>query len=702
MAVRPGGIVSMRGGVGPRVVAVLIVFIMAVSAFAVAGAYGSSEALKRRITDIENPVKITRVSGADGEISRTWVAPYDGYFHQWLENNGLKGVTIYTYDITYAPPVTCSSAFITFSHADAFPTGTVQLGYFEFVAGHTYKWTFSPEGKVGSSAEYYWTLEQKVIPPVASFTLSYTGTVLNADATGSYDPDGTIVEYAWDWGDGATSFGQTASHQYWDFNGKRITLTVTDNDGLQASLSKGAFPPVPYFLYGFTRGSDGALLTGCLVTATNSRTGVSLNAISDGDGYYDVDLNRLLGGWVVGDSIALKATLGTLTGLRTFTITDPDLPYFQIDITLSGAGNLPPVASFTLSYMGTVLNADASASYDPDGTIVQYVWYWGDGAVSSGMKSSHQYASANGHSVKLSIRDDDGYYSSTTNSIYPPFPFVVYGYIYGPDGAPLAGCDVKLTNVWTGSSMTSLSDIDGFYQMDLSTIPYGWMVGDTIVVTATQGTMSGSGADVTATMSPPFVQVDISLSEAGLVAEAGTIQYLWGQDSVTLDGSGSQSSVGIASSVWTWTSAVGTHCSISGSIATFPSVWFFAYGNYTITLMVVDNNGKKATDTVSISWGFRLYVGERGVEGIITPSNGYFKLRIENHGMTSFDWTILDCSRTSPPYDVYHATVTFSSPDQLLISDAFWMSGDRWYQNEYVLTGPAGAYMTIFSFFVPS
>ncbi len=692
----------MRGGVVPSIVAVLIVFLMTVSAFAVVGIQGSSEVMKKRITGIENPVTIARTSGAGGEISRTWIAPYNGHFHQWLENYELKGVTIYTYDITSAPATTCSASLITFSLANAFPTGTVQLGFFDVVAGHTYKWTFSPSGKLGTSAEYYWTLDREVIPPIAAFTLSYTGTVLNADATGSYDPDGTIVEYAWDWGDGATSYGLTASHQYWDFNGKLITLTVTDNDGLKSSFSRYAYPPVPYILYGFTRGLDGAYLSGCLVTATDMRTGVSMNAVSDSQAYYDIDLNRINGGWVLGDTIHITATLGTMTGSSGFTITDPDLPWLQVDLTLYAAANVPPVALFTLSYSGTVLNADASASYDPDGTIVQYVWYWGDGAMSSGMKSSHQYATLSGHSVKLSIRDDDGSCSSLTDSIYPPLPFVVFGYTYGPDGALLAGCSVKLTNIWTGYSMTTVSDLDALYQMDLSEIPYGWMVGDTIVVTAIQGTMSGSGPDVTATMSSPYAQADISLSDVGPLAEAGPIQYLWGQDTVTLDGSGSQSSAGIASFVWTWTSGNDAHRSISGMVPTFASGWFFAYANYTITLTVTDNNGKKATDTVSISWGFRPYSGERWAEGIITPSNGYFKLRIENHGMTSFDWTILDCSRTAPPYDVFHATVTFSSSDQLLISDAFWMSGQRWYQSEYVLTGPAGAYMTVFSFFVPA
>ena len=69
--------------------------------------------------------------------------------------------------------------------------------------------------------------------PFASFTYSQ-GALLtySFDASGSYDPDGTIVSYAWDFGDGntATTTSPTISHQ---FGGDvyQVTLTVTDNHG---------------------------------------------------------------------------------------------------------------------------------------------------------------------------------------------------------------------------------------------------------------------------------------------------------------------------------------------------------------------------------------------------------------------------------------------------------------------------------------
>ena len=44
-------------------------------------------------------------------------------------------------------------------------------------------------------------------------------------------PGGSIVTYAWNWGDGHTSTGKTASHTYATKGAKKITLTVTDNYG---------------------------------------------------------------------------------------------------------------------------------------------------------------------------------------------------------------------------------------------------------------------------------------------------------------------------------------------------------------------------------------------------------------------------------------------------------------------------------------
>jgi len=52
------------------------------------------------------------------------------------------------------------------------------------------------------------------------------------DATASFDSDGVIVGYFWDFGDGTTSAGMVVSHVYTTAGSYAVTLTVIDNDGL--------------------------------------------------------------------------------------------------------------------------------------------------------------------------------------------------------------------------------------------------------------------------------------------------------------------------------------------------------------------------------------------------------------------------------------------------------------------------------------
>ncbi len=51
----------------------------------------------------------------------------------------------------------------------------------------------------------------------------------------SRDPDGQIVEWLWDFGDGATSGKQNPAHRYQDDGAYVVKLTVTDDDGAAAS-----------------------------------------------------------------------------------------------------------------------------------------------------------------------------------------------------------------------------------------------------------------------------------------------------------------------------------------------------------------------------------------------------------------------------------------------------------------------------------
>jgi PKD repeat protein len=69
------------------------------------------------------------------------------------------------------------------------------------------------------------------LPPTAAFTAQVSDLSVMVDAAGSSDPDGLVVAYAWDFGDGATASGATADHTYAAAGTYPVKLTVTDDDG---------------------------------------------------------------------------------------------------------------------------------------------------------------------------------------------------------------------------------------------------------------------------------------------------------------------------------------------------------------------------------------------------------------------------------------------------------------------------------------
>lgn len=199
--------------------------------------------------------------------------------------------------------------------------------------------------------------------PIAAFTFSLGASwpsycTVDFDASSSADPDGTIVQYAWDFGGGATGSGVAPTHTYMVIplpcppGGAmyRVTLTVTDNDGATATT----FQDITVS----DRGSD--------------------NDDSESDN--------------------------------------------QAPIAEFSASALRPAATLPVDF-------DASASSDPDGTIVQYAWSFGDGTTGSGVTTTHVFQNETTdqiipYTVTLTVTDNDGTSDSASVEINvtPPPP----------------------------------------------------------------------------------------------------------------------------------------------------------------------------------------------------------------------------------------------------------------------------------------
>jgi len=81
-------------------------------------------------------------------------------------------------------------------------------------------------------------------PPIANFTVAHPGMIvpvaglpITFNASASKD-DGWIINYGWDFGDGATGTGKIVDHVFAAVGAYTVSLTVTDNDNDTDTMSK--------------------------------------------------------------------------------------------------------------------------------------------------------------------------------------------------------------------------------------------------------------------------------------------------------------------------------------------------------------------------------------------------------------------------------------------------------------------------------
>lgn len=82
-------------------------------------------------------------------------------------------------------------------------------------------------------------------PPVASFTVSCSGLTCAFNASGSTDADNNPLTYAWQFGDGSTGTGVTASRTYATAGTRTVTLTVNDGTATNSTTRSATASTTP-------------------------------------------------------------------------------------------------------------------------------------------------------------------------------------------------------------------------------------------------------------------------------------------------------------------------------------------------------------------------------------------------------------------------------------------------------------------------
>ncbi|KYK31064.1 MAG: hypothetical protein AYK22_02645 [Thermoplasmatales archaeon SG8-52-3] len=96
----------------------------------------------------------------------------------------------------------------------------------------------SPYDIPGDSNQDEYPLMTPYGPPKADFKYSVDEKNVSFDGSRSYDYDGTIITYEWDFGDGNTGNGLNVDHTYTEDGDYDVTLDVTDDDGKTDSTIK--------------------------------------------------------------------------------------------------------------------------------------------------------------------------------------------------------------------------------------------------------------------------------------------------------------------------------------------------------------------------------------------------------------------------------------------------------------------------------
>ncbi len=258
----------------------------------------------------------------------------------------------------------------------------------------------------------------------------------NAEFNGnsSYDPDGSIISYFWDFGDGQTDFGMAVYHIYSTPGSFTATLTVTDDGGLTSSdvcevVVTEPYVPVPPIA------NAGLDIIVDIYTDTQF----------DGSGSYDPDGAIVSYSWDFGDgytasgpvpmhsfdAVDIYSVTLTVTDDDGLTVSDECLvevidPYVPI-LPISDAG-LDQEACLNID-----VQFDGSGSYDPDGSIVSYNWDFGDGTYGTGIAPAHDYASTGNFTVILTVIDNDGLVASDECQI------TVFEPVQPPEDPPIGG-----------------------------------------------------------------------------------------------------------------------------------------------------------------------------------------------------------------------------------------------------------------------
>jgi PKD repeat protein len=277
---------------------------------------------------------------------------------------------------------------------------------------------------LGNWKDFTFPITVTNVPPTPSFTPpSAIDVTLPTSFTGSATDPSTAdtqagFSYTWNFGDGSTGSGASASHTYTKAGIYTVRLTATDKDGGSSSISKGVTVHVL---------PSAKLTAPASVNEGSTTTAVTFASPTGGSGgyRYSYDFNND-GNFEITGSTSASATIpesnlddGPSTLVVHGRITD-SLGVYTDYTTSIKVNNVPPKPSITRASgidatVATTFTASASDPSTADTNAgITYTWNFGDGSTGTGASASHSYAKVGTYTVTLTATDKDGGTGATT------------------------------------------------------------------------------------------------------------------------------------------------------------------------------------------------------------------------------------------------------------------------------------------------
>jgi PKD repeat protein len=356
---------------------------------------------------------------------------------------GCIGIGASLQDIFH--PVTVSQGIFCQINFTAITTGTATLNIVPTDApGYifdTFLWNDKMITIEFASASFSSTTIGSASLPIASFTFTPSNPKANQtvtfDASASYSTSGTIASYVWNFSDGTIttrySPNSTITHMFTLFGRYPVNLTVFDNDGFSASITKAVLvgrAPYVNFTYDWEERDTypSAPYKGIVVTFNASRS-------------YDPDGNITSYFWDFGDgnnetTYAPNATTTYIfaeNGNYNVTLEVFDNDGLSNSTKRAIVVGIKPTATFSFLPPNPIppnepVAFDASNSTDPDGFIVLLTWDFGDfsdlltvNATELAWEDAsvviHTYMAGGGYQVTFKVYDNDGLSSSVVKYV---------------------------------------------------------------------------------------------------------------------------------------------------------------------------------------------------------------------------------------------------------------------------------------------